>query len=323
MGAPTTAIPLSNPSSPPAVIAIPGASPTRTNRRSATNPLARLSAYVVRDANLQDAPLVAIKVVIESRSRLLGVFLSGHHAPIVDLEFLPTSSENRVHVLGSCDQDGIVYLWFLYVEKDPLGIDKSLKLLRDYSFYSLRKSTSAFYSRIRLAGSPENGTMVLVPNDGSNVRVVTFHCEPNDDPNAKPNVPVIAPPPEVKALPAPQHTEFTDDPVPDAPPAPDVPSMPQDMGVTEDEEFVDALDAVVPPPQGERPIDVARATEQGGIDDPLPLQPSVDEIADEHVADEVITEQVLSEQPADIDDYADAPEHDPEGFTNGHAPVPA
>lgn len=234
------------------------------------------------------------------------------------MEFLPTDAQARVHVLGSCDQDGIVYLWFLYVEKDALGIEKALKLLRDYSFYSLRKSTSAFYSRIRLAGTTESGTMVLVPNDGSNVRVVTFHCEPNEDPNAKPNVPVIAPPPEVKALPPPEAAPIPD-PVPNPPPAPHLPAMPQDMGVAEDEEFVDALGAVVPP-EGERPIDVARAAGQRNVDEYV----QDEHVQDEHVQDEDDAYGQDGEEHAVVDDDEEFDvDEDDEELTNGHAPVPA
>lgn len=107
----------------------------------------------------------------------MGLTLKGHAADIVDLEFLRTTTKDQVHVLASCDVDGVVYLWFVYVATDALGIDIGLRLLKKYSFYSLRRSKAAFYSRVRLAGTVENGTMILVPNDGSSCRVVTFNCE--------------------------------------------------------------------------------------------------------------------------------------------------
>lgn len=244
----------------PSVIAIPGSSPNRTNRRSATNPRARLSAYVVRDIRLPDAPLATINVAIKANTRLLGLSLKGHIAPIVDLEFLQTPADTPVHVLGTCDEDGIVILWFLQVEIDALRIPVALRLLRKYSFYSLRKSRAAFYSRIRLAGNVETGTMVLVPNDGSDVRVVTFHCEPTDD-SSKPNMPVIAPPPGKPALqiepPQKPSTESPRDvvveekaatpivdPTLDVPPAPVPPQF--DSADRVDDEFVDAVGDATP-----------------------------------------------------------------------------
>lgn len=143
----------------------------------------------------------------------MGLTLKGHTAQITDLEFLPTTSDPvNIHVLGSCDADGVVYLWFLNVAKDALGIDIRLRLLKKYSFYSLRKSTTAFYSRIRLTGTVENGTMVLVPNDGSNCRIVTFSCEP-DQPQHP--TPAIGAPGPVLHLPSPEQPQSA--PVPEAP----------------------------------------------------------------------------------------------------------
>lgn len=114
----------------------------------------------------------------------MGLLLKGHPNQIVDLEFLATPPTSPIYVLGTCDKDGVVFLWFMCIARDDLGIDVELKLLKKYSFFSLRKSTTAFYSRIRLAGTVESGTMLLVPNDGSNCRVVTFHCEPSQPDHA-------------------------------------------------------------------------------------------------------------------------------------------
>lgn len=242
-----------------AVVAIPGSGVRGSSRRHAKNHTANLSAYVVPNTVQQRAPDAAITVSMKKGNRLLGLALKGHTAPVVDLEFLGTDVGAPVHVLGSCDQDGIVYLWFMYVEKDALGIDVRLRLLRKYSFYSLRRSTTAFYSRIRLAGSSESGTMVLVPNDGSNIRVVNFHCEPTEDPHGKPNLPVIAPPPTVKALPPPEEEDMPHAPEPPAayvsPEAPHGQTMPPiDRPPTQaqhpqpkEETYVDAMSTVVSP----------------------------------------------------------------------------
>lgn len=160
--------------SPAPVIAIPGTK-RPSSRRSACNPATHISAYLVRDKNTE--VLNSISVALKRKARVMGVTLKGHHSSIVDVEFLQTPSTSPVHVLGSCDRDGVVYLWFLYVAVDALGIDVGLTLLKKYSFFTLRRSTTAFYSRIRIAGSVESGTMVLVPNDGANVRVVNFQCQ--------------------------------------------------------------------------------------------------------------------------------------------------
>lgn len=235
------------------VVAIPGTGIKGSSRRHAKNHAANLSAYVVSNTVQQRAPDAAITVSMKKGNRLLGLALKGHNAPVVDLEFLATDATAPVHVLGSCDQEGIVYLWFLYLEKDDLGIDVRLCLLRKYSFYSLRKSTTAFYSRIRLAGFSENGVMVLVPNDGSNVRVVNFHWEPTQDSHGKPSTPVIAPPPAVKALPSPDEDDVPHAPEPpatrvspeephgeDMPPI-DHPLTQAERSQSRDEAFVDAM----------------------------------------------------------------------------------
>ncbi|PXF48620.1 hypothetical protein BWQ96_01472 [Gracilariopsis chorda] len=172
-GATTSLLP-NKPSTTPSVITIPA--PDRTvTRRSAQNPNVSIYAFVVRDKNTKACAVVSVS--LKRHDRFMGLTLKGHAADIVDLEFLRTTPKDEVHVLASCDVDGVVYLWFVYVATDALGIDIGLRLLKKYSFYSLRRSKSAFYSRVRLAGSVEGGTMILVPNDGSSCRVVTFNCE--------------------------------------------------------------------------------------------------------------------------------------------------
>lgn len=158
----------------PFLITIPGTIRS-SSRRSATNPTAGITAFVVPEK--ETGILCTVKIALRKDGRVLGLTLKEHEAPIIDLEFLQTPHGTPIHVLGSCDRDGVVKLWFLYLAVDSLGIVIGPKLLRMYSFYTLRRSTSAFYSRIRLAGTVEYGTMVLVPNDGANVRVVTFLCE--------------------------------------------------------------------------------------------------------------------------------------------------
>eukprot|EP00178_Gracilaria_changii_P015523 TRINITY_DN434_c0_g1_i1.p2 TRINITY_DN434_c0_g1~~TRINITY_DN434_c0_g1_i1.p2 ORF type:complete len:415 (-),score=89.19 TRINITY_DN434_c0_g1_i1:10913-12157(-) len=186
----------------PALITIPA--PNRaTTRRSAQNPSVSISAFVVRDKHSHNASNVSVS--LKRNDRFMGLTLKGHVADVVDLEFLCTTPRDEVHVLATCDTDGVVYLWFLYVAIDALGIDIGLRLLKKYSFYSLRRSTSAFYSRIRLAGSIENGTMILVPNDGSNCRVVSFNCK-TSNPKSDEQLPAIEAPPEHKLLmPPPPH----------------------------------------------------------------------------------------------------------------------
>ncbi len=139
-----------------------------------------LTAYLVKEN--KDGVACNISVALKRKERYIGTVLKGHTAAVVDMEFLPTPADSPIFTLGTCDQDGVVYLWFLRLAKDALGIDYAIKQLRKYSFYSLRKNESAFYNRIRLSGTPTDGTMVLVPNDGSSVRVISFSCEPVDDP---------------------------------------------------------------------------------------------------------------------------------------------
>lgn len=88
--------------------------------------------------------------------------------------------------------------------------------------------------------------------------------------------------------------------------------MPQDMGVTEDDQFVDALPAVVPP-EGERPIDVARAAGQRNVDEYVQDEdPGYGQDSEENpVVDE--------DDGVDVDDVDD----DDEELTYGHDPVPA
>ena len=176
--------------------------------------------------------------------RLLNAVLKGHQDQIVDLEFLATPPNSKIFVLGSCDKEGVVFLWFLYVAKDDLGIEVELKLLKKYSFIAMRKSTKAYYSRIRLAGTVENGTMLLVPNDGSDCRVINFHCEPLQPDNAPaPALPATEP---LKQLPAPDTTG----PAPETPYESSVPkevddpvtSSPQEYTVPPQDEFQDSSD---------------------------------------------------------------------------------
>lgn len=189
-------------SSHPSVITIPGTKPP-ASRRYASNPATHITAYVLPGGGADTAAgsLSTVRVALKRNTRLLGCTLDGHDAPIVDLEFLQTPPGSPIHVLGSCDRDGVVFLWFLYVAIDSLGIEVSLNLLKKYSFFTLRKSTTAFYTRIRLAGTVEAGTMVLVPNDGANVRVVTFSCEPTQ-PSA-PEHPLLESSTAVPSLPPP------------------------------------------------------------------------------------------------------------------------
>eukprot|EP00171_Calliarthron_tuberculosum_P008761 IDg8761t1 len=148
-------------------------------RRSAKDPASGLNAYIVKNS---DGKPCNVSVALKRKDRYIGCVLKGHPNGIVDMEFLQTPPESLIFTLGTCDQDGVVFLWFLRLVKDKLGIDFELRVLRKYSFYSLRKNKTAYYNRIRLAGTPEEGTMVLVPNDGSDVRVISFSCEPLDDP---------------------------------------------------------------------------------------------------------------------------------------------
>lgn len=182
----------------PTVITIPGTN-RPSARRSASNHAAGITAFIVPEAKLEQ--LSTIKIALKQNGRVMGLTLSAHDASIVDMEFLQTPASTPIHVLGSCDRNGVVKLWFIYVAIDKLGIVVGPKLLRHYSFYTLRRSTTAFYWRIRLAGTVESGTMVLVPNDGSNVRVVTFHCEASQP--SEGNIPLVEAKEETPALPGP------------------------------------------------------------------------------------------------------------------------
>lgn len=142
-----------------------------------------------------------------SDGKILSTTLKGHKNEIVDIEFLRSGDFGKVYTLGSCDKDGVVYLWFLKREigggevgigkeeevevGEEKGMDEKLVLLRYYSFYSLRKSRFAYFSRIRLAGTVDKGTMVLCPNDGSDVRVIQFCCVARKDGGEGEDVPVI------------------------------------------------------------------------------------------------------------------------------------
>lgn len=196
---------------PSQTITIPGLG-RPTLRRAAKDPESGLSAYLVADAA---AVLCNVTVSLKRGDRLVGAILKGHTAPIVDMEFLssfPTrhpepsysaasatadsfsgdsSHFPDIYTLGTCDSDGVVFLWFLEVVKNALNIETSLRVRRKFSFYSLRKSKQAHYSRIRLIGSARKGNLVLVPNDGSNVRIIRFRC----DARSADSVPVIEGPP--------------------------------------------------------------------------------------------------------------------------------
>lgn len=188
----------------PSIIPIPG-SKRQTARRHAQNPPTSATAFVVPDkANDKSC---AIKCAVKRKGRVLGLILKGHNEDIVDIEFLQTDADASIFVLGSCDKEGVVFLWFIYIAKDALGIDIDLRLLKKYSLFSLRKSLTAFYSRIRLAGTVESGTMVLVPNDGSNCRVVTFRCEPTQLDSGEGAIAIEATPDTPRQLPAPETTE--------------------------------------------------------------------------------------------------------------------
>lgn len=161
-------------------IVIPGTNRQSSSRKVACNRSTGIKALVIRDRTSGKQTL--LKVSLMRQQRVMYLTLTGHQSDIIDLEFLQcspssSSSTNNIHVLGSCDRDGVVYLWFLYVALDKINVDVNLRLLKKYSFFTLRRSTAAFYTRIRLAGSTEEGTLILVPNDGANVRVVRFACE--------------------------------------------------------------------------------------------------------------------------------------------------
>lgn len=204
MSKPKTTTTLTSTMSPavPAVISIPGTKRSSA-RRSASNPSAGISAFVVPERKAET--LSTIKIALKQNGRVMGLTLNEHDASIVDLEFLQTPASTPIHVLGSCDRVGVVKLWFIYIAVDKLGVVVGPKLLRHYSFYTLRRSTTAFYWRIRLAGTVESGTMVLVPNDGTNVRVVTFHCEATQPTDG--NVPLVGASEQTPALPAPSDSD--------------------------------------------------------------------------------------------------------------------
>lgn len=186
-----------------------------TLRRSAKDVASGLSAYVIsRPAPRQSAPPPPppastdgadpapapapspslVSVSLKRGARLVGCTLAGHKAAVVDMEFLTVpgaylssaeareaarvpGSDSEMYVLGTCDEDGVVFLWFLEIVRGADNIERALSVRRKYSFYSLRKSTDAHYARIRIAGTVGKGNMVLVPNDGSNVRIIGFSCK--------------------------------------------------------------------------------------------------------------------------------------------------
>lgn len=186
-----------------------------TLRRSAKDVASGLSAYVIsRPAPRQSAPPPSpptldngadhapaqapspslVSVSLKRGDRLVGCTLAGHKAAVVDMEFLTVpgahrspaeareaarvpGSDSEMYVLGTCDEDGVVFLWFLEIVRGADYVERALSVRRKYSFYSLRKSTDAHYARIRIAGTVAKGNMVLVPNDGSNVRIIGFSCD--------------------------------------------------------------------------------------------------------------------------------------------------
>lgn len=119
--------------------------------------------------------------------------LRGHAAPVVDVEFLPSSPSDPLHILGTADTDSVVFLWALTLRAAPppaaapSGASTKaapsptvvrLGLVRRYSFYTLRHSRAVHYARLRLAGTAAAATMVLVPNDGSAPRLIKFSAAP-------------------------------------------------------------------------------------------------------------------------------------------------
>eukprot|EP00168_Porphyra_purpurea_P010366 TRINITY_DN2552_c0_g1_i6.p1 TRINITY_DN2552_c0_g1~~TRINITY_DN2552_c0_g1_i6.p1 ORF type:complete len:481 (-),score=172.98 TRINITY_DN2552_c0_g1_i6:358-1800(-) len=163
-------------------ILIPGTGRSSTGRRFAVSSTG-LSAYVI-DSSVRASRKVGS--VVQS------VSLRGHKAPIVDVEFLPSLATDPLHILGTCDTDSVVFLWILSLRglpdagssKDPSGGGAgtapagTVRLLRKYSFYTLRRSRAVHYNRIRLAGNASSATMVLVPNNGSPPRLIKLTVLP-------------------------------------------------------------------------------------------------------------------------------------------------
>eukprot|EP00170_Pyropia_yezoensis_P000654 contig_3075_g655 len=161
-------------------ILIPGTSRASTGRRFAVSATG-LSAYVI-DSSVRASRKVGS--VVQS------VNLRGHKAPIVDVEFLPSLATDPLHILGTCDTDSVVFLWILTLKglpdgesaKGPSGAAAAaagtVRLVRKYSFYTLRRSRAVHYNRIRLAGDTNAATMVLVPNNGSPPRLIKLTASP-------------------------------------------------------------------------------------------------------------------------------------------------
>ncbi|GAB0489670.1 hypothetical protein MMPV_000895 [Pyropia vietnamensis] len=161
-------------------ILIPGTSRASTGRRFAVSATG-LSAYVI-DSTVRASRKVGS--VVQS------VNLRGHKAPIVDVEFLPSLATDPLHILGTCDTDSVVFLWFLTLKglpdgegaKGPSGAAMppagTVRMVRKYSFYTLRRSRAVHYNRIRLAGNTSAATMVLVPNNGSPPRLIKLTAIP-------------------------------------------------------------------------------------------------------------------------------------------------
>lgn len=168
---------------------------TPTGRRYAVHSVAGLSAFVtgnlIRVSRRSSGPAAAAaggggaagasaagSQVGAIPPGVSSVVLRGHKAPVVDLEWLPSAPGEVLSTLGSCDQDGVVFLWFVTV--DGGGGPGTVRLVRKYSFFTLRRSRRAYYNRIRLAGGGVGGacTMVLVANDGSPPRLIKFRAVP-------------------------------------------------------------------------------------------------------------------------------------------------
>lgn len=161
-------------------ILIPGTNRASTGRRFAVSATG-LSAYVI-DSSVRASRKVG--------SAVQSVNLRGHKAQIVDVEFLPSLATDPLHILGTCDTDSVVFLWFLTLRGLPegegtkgpsaatAGATGTVRLVRKYSFYTLRRSRAVHYNRIRLAGNTSAATMVLVPNDGSPPRLIKLTATP-------------------------------------------------------------------------------------------------------------------------------------------------
>lgn len=92
-------------------ILIPGINRASTERRFAV-PATGLSAYVIESS---------VSASRKVGSTVQSVNLHGHKAQIVDVEFLASLSTDPLHILGICDTDSVVFLWFLTLKGFPEG----------------------------------------------------------------------------------------------------------------------------------------------------------------------------------------------------------